>query len=458
MARKMRVLYAAAECAPYSSAGGLGEVAGSLPKAISELDIDIRRIVPLHRGTAKKLRYRCSFPVKMGERYQTCIIKYDPEEKEVPTYFVCSDFYFNRDSIYGHFDDGERFLFFCKAVVSFIEETSFRPDIVHINDWHTGMIPLLLKSGGSDVKTVYTIHNIIYDGRIGAEFLDGDGLKAESLFSIGYPGLLSFMRAATINSDAVTTVSRTFAREIKKEAGRKVTGILNGIDTERYDPSRDSEIYANYSSRNAEAKKENKRKLQAEFGLEQREDIPLVGTVARLEDQKGIGILIEAMESAGEDCQFIIHGSGRKDYEEKLSALGLKFPGRIAAVLGYDLPTAKKIYAGSDIYAMPSMYEPGGLGQLIAMRYGTVPVVRSTGGLRDTVIDFDFDRKRGNGFSFDEFSSRELINALKRAAAHYRTPEWGSVMANCMKFDSSWKKSGRKYADLYKEIVQEGRG
>lgn len=452
MARKLRVLYAAAECAPYSSAGGLGEVAGALPKALSELDIDIRRIVPLHGETTRKLRYRTSYPVKMGERYQTCLIKYDPEEKEVPTYFVCSDYYFNRDRIYGHFDDGERFLFFCKSVVKFIQESSFKPDIIHINDWHTGMIPLLLKSKGLSSKTVYTIHNIIYDGRIGADYLVGEDLSAEQLSGMGYPGLLSFMKAGIIHSDAVTTVSRTFAREISKEAGRSVAGILNGIDTEKYNPSKDTEIYANYSVRNPEAKKKNKSMLQAEFGLEH-EDMPLISAVTRLDDQKGIGLLMEAMETFEGVCQFIILGSGRKEYEGKLVELSRKFPGRIAAIIGYDLATAKKIYAGSDMFAMPSVYEPGGLGQLIAMRYGTVPVVRSTGGLKDTVTDFDAVRKKGNGFVFEEYSCRSLGRALERAIGCYNTADWGSIIASCMRYDSSWKKPGRKYEELYREIV-----
>jgi starch synthase len=452
VARKLKVLYVAAECAPYSSAGGLGEVAGAFPKAVSELDIDIRRIVPLHRGASQKLRYRESFPVKMGERYQTCLVKYDPEEKEVPTYFVCSDYYFNRDKIYGHFDDGERFLFFCKAVVRFLEQSSFKPDIIHCNDWHTGMIPLLLKSSSISARTVYTIHNIIYDGRIGADYLQGENLAAEQLAGIGYPGLLSFMKAGTAHSDAVTTVSRTFAREIRREVGRSVTGILNGIDYEKYDPSKDTGIYANYSGKNPEAKKENKRRLQAEFGLEER-DVPLIASVTRLDDQKGIDILLEAMGSFGKECQFIIHGSGRKEYEEKLVELSRKSPGSKAAVVGYDLQTAKKIYAGSDIFAMPSLYEPGGLGQLIAMRYGTVPVVRSTGGLKDTVKDYAQDRKRGNGFVFEEYSCAELRRALERAVAHYGSPDWSGIVACCMRYDSAWKKSGRKYAELYKEIV-----
>ncbi|MBP1743599.1 MAG: glycogen synthase [Firmicutes bacterium] len=463
MARKIKVLYVSAECSPYSGAGGLGEVAGALPGAIAEQDIDIRRIVPLHRETTQKLRFRSNFPVKMGDRYQTCLVKYDFEEKEVPTYFVGNDYYFNRDGIYKQYDDGERFLFFCKAVVGFLEDTSFKPDIIHINDWHAGMIPMLLKSSGLNFKTVNTIHNLIYNGWIGAEYLQDENLPMEYLTRIDYPNLLNFMKAGIIYSDVITTVSSTFAGEMQDEGkgfGMEellrekggVIGILNGVDAEKYNPVSDSEIYANYSHKNAAAKKENKKSLQREFGLDE-SDVPIISAVTRLEDQKGIDILIESIETFRGECQFVILGSGRKVYEDKLLSLCSKHPGRIAVRIGYSLEAAKKIYAGSDIYVMPSLYEPGGMGQLIAMRYGTVPVVRGTGGLRDTVEDFEVNRKKGTGFLFERYSHLDLNGALEKAVGLYNTPEWSQIVGNCMKHDVSWKKAGKKYADLYREIV-----
>jgi starch synthase len=463
MAKKIKVLYVSAECGPYSSAGGLGEVAAALPRAIAEQDIDIRRIVPLHRETTQKLRFRSNFPVKMGDKYQTCLIKYDFDEKEVPTYFVGNDYYFNRDSIYKQYDDGERFLFFCKAVVQFLEETSFKPDIVHINDWHAGLIPMILKNKGLTFKTVNNIHNPIYNGWISADYLEDENLPFDYLTSIDYPNYLNFLKAGIIYSDAVTTVSSSFASEIQKEGkgyGMEeflshkgaIQGILNGVDAEKYNPEADSEIYANYSRKNHEAKKENKKSLQRDFGLEEK-DVPVICAVTRLEDQKGIDILIETLATFDKDCQFIILGSGKKTYEEHLKSLCSRYPGRIAVRIGYSVEVAKKIYAGSDIYVMPSLYEPGGIGQLIAMRYGTVPVVRNTGGLKDTVIDFDKDRKKGNGFVFEKYSHRDLNHALERAIGCYNTNEWNSIIENCMKYDSSWKKAGKKYADLYRNIV-----
>ena len=466
MARKIKVLYVSAECSPYSCAGGLGEVAGALPAAIAEQDIDIRRIVPLHRETTQKLRFRSNFPVKMGDKYQTCLVKYDFDEKEVPTYFVGNDYYFNRDGIYKQYDDGERFLFFCKAVVQFLEEISFKPDIIHINDWHAGMIPMLLKNRGLTFKTVNTIHNLVYNGWIDAGYLEDENLPMDYLTSIEYPNYLSFMKAGIIFSDVITTVSSSFAADMLQEGKGygmeellsrqgKIRGIQNGVDSNKYNPASDSEIYANYSNKNISAKKENKKSLQREFGLEER-DVPLISAVTRLEDQKGIEILIKSMETFQEDCQFIILGSGRKSYEDRLLALCSKYPGRIAASIGYSLEAAKKIYAGSDMYVMPSLYEPGGIGQLISMRYGTVPVVRSTGGLKDTVTDFDLNGKKGNGFAFEKYSHLDLNEALGRAASHYNKPEWSTIVENCMKHDSSWKKAGKKYADLYREVVLKG--
>ena len=463
MVKKIKVLYVSAECGPYSGAGGLGEVAAALPRAIAEQDIEIRRIVPLHRETTKKLRFRNNFPVKMGDKYQTCLIKYDFDEKEVPTYFVGNDYYFNRDGIYKQYDDGERFLFFCKAVVQFLEETSFKPDIVHINDWHTGMIPLILKNSGLSFKIVNNIHNLVYNGWISGDYLEDENLPFDYLTSIDYPNYLNFLKAGIIYSDVVTTVSDSFASEIQKEdkgygmedlLSQKgaIQGILNGVDAEKYNPEADSEICANYSRKNHEAKQENKKSLQREFGLEER-DVPVISAVTRLEDQKGIDILIESLATLEKDCQFIILGSGKRTYEEQLKSLCLRYPGKIAVKIGYSIEDAKKIYAGSDIYVMPSLYEPGGTGQLIAMRYGTVPVVRNTGGLKDTVIDFDKDMKKGNGFVFEKYSHKDLNLALQRAIEHYNTSDWNSIIENCMKYDSSWKKAGRKYADLYRNLV-----
>lgn len=460
MRRKLRVLYVTAECAPYAKAGGLGEVSAALPKALSLNNVDIRRVLPLHRGTSCDLKYKCDFSVKMGDKFETCIVKTDATEKDVPAYFVANDYYFNRDDIYKFYDDGERFLFLCKAVVEMLKHIPFKPDIIHCNDWHTGFLPLLLKKEGFKGKTIYTIHNLKYQGCIGADYFEN--LTEDEMKELGYPGCLNFMSAGLLHSDYITTVSESYAKEmlsqgfgmddILSKRTSNIRGILNGIDDEKYDPSKEGDLKIPYSIENIDDKKKNKDLLQRELGLEV-SNVPLIAAVTRLTEVKGIDIMLEGLLNINKPFQFVLLGSGNMYYEKILEEIAGNYMGKIVVNFKYDEDLAKRIYAGSDMFLMPSLYEPCGLGQLYAMRYGSIPIVRHTGGLRDTVVDFNKNPKKGNGFTFEEYSADALVKTVEEAIEVYNTSKWQTIIKNAMTCDWSWKKSAEKYLTLYNELI-----
>lgn len=466
MKKKLKILYVTAEISPYASAGGLGEVGRSFPQALANAgEIEIRRVMPRYKCISQKLKYLADFPVPMDRGYETCVLKTDPECKDIITYFIENDRYFYRDNIYAYGDDGFRFFFFCKAVIEMLKRIPFKPDIIHTNDWHTGFLPLLVRKEFPSVKSVYTIHNICYHGFIPPSYLSGMVTDEEAV-RLGYPEWLNFMKAGIIYSDLLTTVSHGYKEEIKlpeysfgmsrliKQRHGSVAGILNGIDLDDYNPQKSTELAYPYDAGNLEIKKKNRSLLRLEYGLPDT-DIPLVAMVTRLEYAKGIDILIKAISYSDlSKFQLIIMGSGNPYYQGMFESMAAGYAGKIVFEFNYSAALAKRIYAAADIYLMPSKYEPCGLGQLYAMRYGAVPVVNPVGGLKDTVKD-DAEKPAGNtGFYMEEWTGEALIRALNRAVKAYDTPEWTQIMKNCMKYRASWDKSVTKYLKYYNKLLK----
>ncbi|MHB8129965.1 MAG: glycogen synthase [Mobilitalea sp.] len=465
MKRKIKILYVAAEVSPYANAGGLGEVGRSFPKALIESgNVEVRRVMPLYKTVDKAMKYLSDFPVVMDQGYETCVLKTDTENKEIITYFIENDRYFCRDNIYGYEDDGYRFFFFCRAVVEMLKKISYKPDIVHTNDWHTGFLPLLLKKEFPNIKSVYTIHNISYQGFIPSPYLAGILTEAEQKL-LGWPDWLNFMKAGILYSDLLTTVSPGYGEEIKQptfscgmsslmeQRDNLVVGIVNGVDTESYDPKQDKVLEYPYDSSSFELKKKNRSLLRLEYGL-QDTNKPLIAMITRIDYSKGIDILLKTISySDFNKFQLIIHGSGNAYYQGLLASIAAGYSDSIIIDFNYSEEQARKIYAAADIYLMPSLFEPCGLGQLYAMRYGAVPIVNPVGGLKDTIIDDIKHPTKSTGFYMKEWSGEALNNAIKRALKIYDTPEWNSYIKNGMNYDSSWKRSVVKYLECYEALL-----
>ncbi|MGI6562789.1 MAG: glycogen synthase [Clostridia bacterium] len=459
--KKIKVLYVSAECYPYAYVGGLGEVAAYLPKALlKRQDTEVVRVMPGHKEIEDK-KILTDFPVPMGRGYDTCVLKTDPSNEEVLTYFLCNDRYFYRDNVYGYDDDGYRFFFLCSAVVEMLQHIPFQPDIIHLNDWHTGFVPLLLKRKNLNTKTVFTIHNIMYRGYIPKEYVE-DLISEEEAVLLGSPGYLDFMKAAFLYSDMLTAVSPRYAEDLLREdisgdleqliksRKDKPVGILNGIDMKAYDPSGDGVLKFPYSWDCSDNKKKNKRELQKKLGLPQ-EDVPLVSMVSRLERYKGIDLVLEAMEILkDEPFQLAVLGSGNSYYQGLLAEAAQRYPDKVRACFDYSSDLAKEIYAASDYYFMPSSYEPCGISQLYAMRYGAIPIVNPEGGLKDTVSEHP---EFGNGFYMKKRDGESLAEAAKRAFSLYGTKELERIRINGMKADHSWDKSAAQYEELYAKML-----
>ena len=470
----MRVLFVSSEAHPYIKTGGLGDVAYALPKALRKLGVDVRVINPLYSNINEKYKKDmiriCDFNVSLGWRNQNTSLYF--LDGEVPCYFIKNEYYFNRGDYYGYYDDGERFAYFDKGVMESIKYMKdFFPDIIHCNDWHSGIIPLFIKDvyGRNEcynnIKTIYTIHNLRYQGVMARETL-GDMLSlGEEYYSedrLKYYDGISFMKGGIVYSNKVTTVSNTYASEIKTdEYGEglhgllkyyegKLRGIVNGIDYDLYNPAMDEELYINYSDENFYLKEENKILLQRELNLTEEKSIPLIGMISRLVDQKGLDIIIEAMEElVHSPLQLVILGTGFKEYEERLKDYASKYPEKISINLYFSEALAKKIYAASDMFLMPSKFEPCGIGQLLAMRYGSIPVVRETGGLKDTV-------NSSNGFAFKNYCKEDFVSILNKALeCYYDKSIWNNMIQSAMLSENSWIKSAKEYLDLYNECLWE---
>ena len=472
----MKVCFIAAEAAPFVKVGGLGDVIGSLPKALRELGVDARVILPLYSSIDRErfgLKYKAYQFVDLGWRHSYCGI-FETEVDGVPCYFVDNEQYFNRDSIYGQIDDGERFAFFSKAALEILPALDFKPDVVNVNDWHTALSVIyldVLKSREAefykDMKSVLSIHNIEFQGRFNPyEMGNLFGLENKYFDALIYNGDVNLLKGAIQLADRVNTVSETYAREILDsyfsygldkiltvEQG-KLRGILNGIDVDKFNPKTDPMIPVNYDLKTFEDKVQNKLAFQKEMDLEVNADIPLIGMVTRLTHQKGIDLILQASEEILKTgAQLVILGTGDAHYESALRSLEHYRHDRVRSILLFSNEMSAKIYAASDLFLMPSKTEPCGLSQLISMRYGTVPVVHRVGGLRDTVIPFT--GVEGNGFTFESFQAGDMMDAIYRAVTcFYQSPdEWKQIIKNNLQKDVSWEQSAKKYLDLYHEVV-----
>ncbi|MBZ9636672.1 glycogen synthase GlgA [Clostridium sp. FP1] len=476
----MKVLFVASEAYPFIKTGGLGDVSYALPKALRKMGIDARVIIPKYSTIPLSFK-NCmenlaSFTVPVGWRNQYCGLKYLTYE-DIPYYFVDNEYYFERPEIYGCYDDGERYSYFSKAVLEAIKYMGdFVPDIIHCNDWHSGIVPALLKDIYSDdeiyseIKSVFTIHNLKYQGVFPKEILDELLNLDEGYFSddaLKFYDAISFMKGGIVFADAVTTVSETYAGEIQtpfygegldgllRSKSEKLYGIVNGIDYELYNPKVDKKIFYNFDSDSLKQKVKNKLKLQNQLCFTVNENIPLVGIVTRLVKQKGLDLIVEKLqELLSLPIQIVLLGNGDGYYEDIFQYYASIYPSRISTNIVFDEVLAKKIYAASDMFLMPSLFEPCGIGQLIALKYGSIPIVRETGGLKDTIIPYNKYTGTGNGFSFENYSSDELMDAITSALNLYKDKDsWNKLVKNAMTSNNSWENSAKNYIDLYSNLI-----
>lgn len=468
----MRILFCSSEAVPYAKTGGLADVAGALPKALAQLGMEVMLVLPKY----KQVGFQAEERIPLADRELLAVGESPTKKIEgIKVLFIRQDELYLRDSLYGYPDDGVRFILFDKAVLALTRKLDWKPDVIHCNDWQTGLIPVYLKTILKEdpfyktVATVFTIHNLAYQGNFPYELLDTAGLPSD-LFSfdkLEFWGHFSFMKGGIVFSDLITTVSPRYAQEIQTAeygAGMegalayrrdRIRGILNGIDYDVWDPAKDDYLPFPYDSSCLEKKGKNKKYLQEEIGLAQK-DVPLIGLVSRLASQKGFDILLSAMDDLFKnDLQMVILGVGDKEIEEGLREKAQKYSEKLKVFIRFDERLSHLIYGGCDIFLMPSFYEPCGLGQMIAMRYGTIPVVRETGGLADSVEEFNPVDGTGTGFLFKEYSAKALYEAVRKALdLFWNKNAWKSVQLNCMKKDFSWNASARKYIEVYTEAIE----
>lgn len=472
----MKVLYATSEALPFIASGGLGDVAGSLPHALRKRLIGCRVVLPMYDTIKQELKDTMKFithiSVPVAWRRQYCGI-FEAKHNGVIYYLIDNQYYFKRDTIYGHYDDAERFAFFSRAVLEIIPYIDFKPDIIHCNDWQTALTPVYYSAmyanspGYENIKTIFTIHNIQYQGVYGKELLeDVLGIPADKASLLEYDGCINFMKGAIECADKVTTVSPSYADEILdpwyshgldsilNERRYKLSGILNGIDTVGYDPATDKCIKANFSADDVSGKKIDKEALQREMGLPVKPGVPVIGMVTRLVSHKGLdlvkGILDELLATS--EMQLVVLGSGDYEYESYFRWIAEKYPDKVGLRIGFVPELARKIYAGADMFLMPSKSEPCGLSQMVALRYGTVPIVRETGGLRDSITDCG-DGK-GNGFTFKSYNAHDMLDAIRRALTLYYNGDWNELVLRALNCDFSWGRSANAYIRLYKETLK----
>ena len=480
--KKMQIVFASAECAPFVKTGGLGDVAGSLPAALVRAGAEVIVMVPKY-ATIKdeykaQMEHFSDFYVSLGWRNEYCGLE-KLEHDGVTYMFIDNERYFARDYPYGFFDDGERFAFFSKAITESLQHlpAGFECDILHCNDWQTALAPVFLREFYQGlplyerVKTVFSIHNVAFQGQF------SDTVMEDILGVAHIPAAATQLRcdACSINymlgalhyADAITTVSPTYANEIQtpefgegldgvlRERSYALQGILNGIDTDVYNPETDPNLAAHYNADTfPEGKAACKKDLQEQFGLQQ-DGSPVMGMVTRLVGHKGVDLVRSVAEGLlDQGIQLVILGNGEHAYEAFFGDLAARHPGRVGVYIGFVPPLARKIYAGADIFLMPSKSEPCGLSQMIALRYGTIPVVRATGGLKDSITDSG-DGK-GNGFTFKTYNTGDMLHSLHRAIYAYNSDKegWGVLVDRAMGCDNSWGRSANEYIRLYKQILK----
>ncbi len=492
MSKPLNILFLSSEVDPFAKTGGLADVSSALPHAIKELGHEIRIMMPRYRFISERkfklhdiIRLK-EISVPVGKNVEIGNVKssfISNLKEKVQVYFLDNPTYFGRDGIYqspvgkkDYKDNDERFIFFCRGVLETLKRLGWQPDIIHCNDWQTGIVPAYMKTLYSSdnffkrIKSVFTIHNMAYQGAFPAEAFEKTGLPKHLFQAEGVEayGKFNFLKTALHFADAITTVSERYAQEISTSdeygAGlnglltkrrKDLRGILNGIDYHVWNPATDEFIYRKYDAKSLDAKVDNKRALLARFNLQFKETTPLVGAISRLVEQKGFDLVLEILDELMKmNAQFILLGDGEKDVEKQFEALHKKYPDQMALFFGFDKELAHLIEAGSDLFLMPSKYEPCGLNQMYSMRYGTIPVVRATGGLDDTVEDYAGNGK-GTGFKFEKYDSKELLKAIHRALKVFQQPEeWKKVMRNGMVKDFSWEHSAKLYVNLYRELLR----
>lgn len=474
---KKKILFVTSEASPYVKTGGLGEVAAALPKALVRKGYDVRVVLPLYFNIPGEFRRTMQYLgccyVSLAWRYQYCGVfthMYDG----VRYYFIDNEYYFKRNGLYGHYDDAERFAFFSKAVLEALPIMDFKPDVIHCNDWQTGLTPVYLDTfyRGSDycrtARTVFTIHNIQFQGKYGEEIIgDVVGLPADRRSLITYQNCANFMKGGIECANKVTTVSPTYAKEILDpyysfglhdilNARRyKLSGIINGIDTESNDPSTDKALFKNYDKNTVSEKYQNKMGLQQLLGLPVKPSVAMIGMVTRLTEQKGLDLIRSVFDDIlAKGIQMVVLGTGDWKYESMLKDMQRKYPEKLRAIINFSGDMASKIYAASDMFLMPSKFEPCGLSQMISMRYGTAPIVRETGGLKDTVVPYNGATGEGNGFTFYSYNAHDMLYAIERAVGLYYDykDDWKKLIANAMNSDFSWDNISESYVELYSQL------
>lgn len=470
----MNILFAASEAVPYAASGGLADVVGSLPRAICEKGHDCRIVIPLYKAIGEEFRAEMTFitniTVDVSWRKQYCGI-FMAVKNGITYYFIDNEYYFARDGLYGFYDDCERFVFFSRAVLEMLRHIDFKPDVINANDWQTALIPVYYnvyykyQQGYDEIKNVFTIHNIEYQGRYGKEVLNElMGIPMYHSNLLEYDGYINMMKGAIETADMITTVSPSYAWEILDPwfahgldrilvtKQYKLRGILNGIDYKVFDPDTDKLIAANYSANKPAGKAACKKALMEELGLEDGSE-PIIGIVTRFVSHKGIDLIrsvFEEMLNMG--VKFAVLGSGEHIYEAFFREMAARYPGKVSVTLGFVPELSHRIYAGADMFLMPSQSEPCGLAQMISMRYGTVPIVRETGGLRDSVRDNGGEN--GNGFTFKTYNANDMLDAVKRAYKDYGSKsEWKALVKRAMTCDYSWSASADLYIDTYNELM-----
>lgn len=473
-----KILFAASECAPFVKTGGLADVAAALPVQLREMGADIRVVLPLYAKIKAQfgmhMRHECDFNIKLGWRNQYCGVE-SLVQRGITYYFIDNEYYFGRDYIYGVFncDEAERFGFFSKAIIEMLPHIGFMPDALHLNDWQTAMAAALMKLHYakmpyfSRIKTILTIHNLRFQGVFDRGFCDellSLGEAAFDMHKLEFYGNVNYLKGGIVYADKVTTVSPTYAKEIMTkfygeslegvlaERAGDVVGILNGIDTVSYDPFTDEALRRNYCPENMSGKAECKAALQNELDLDVDPSIPVAAIVSRLTGQKGLDLVERVLkEMMNIPIQLVVLGTGESRYENLFRYAQRTYPGRLAARIEYNDALARRIFAGADIFLVPSLFEPCGLTQMIAMRYGTVPIVRETGGLKDTVTPFNRYDNTGCGYSFANYNAHELLYAAETAAKDYQNkPLWNGLISRGMAKDFSWKKAAGEYLEIMK--------
>lgn len=473
----MKILYVAAEATPYIKVGGLGDVMGGLPKELCNMGEDARVVIPLYSQIKEELKSEMTFVtsvgVPLGWRMSYCGI-FTAKKNGVTYYFVDNEQYFKRNNVYGEFDDAERFAFFSKAVLEILPHVDFYPDIINVNDWHTALVPLYLNafyrniSSYANIKTVLSIHNIEFQGKYDPLILGHVlGLDVTYRDIVMYDGCLNILKAGIESANIVTTVSKNYAQEILdpyfshglhnilEPRKYKLCGIVNGIDTDAFNPKTDENIYHKYDYKSIRFKTNNKTELQKEMALEVNPKKPIIGMVTRLTDQKGMDLLRDVMhEIVKLDMQFIVLGTGYPEYEDMMRYWENTCHDKVRGIIKFSNSYASKIYAGADLFLMPSKSEPCGLAQMIAMRYGTVPIVHTVGGLGETVKAFNPETGEGNGVTFQSYNAWDMLDAINRGIGLYHNKDlWRVIRKNAMHTDFSWSVSAKEYLKIYEDLL-----